>query len=122
MALLLGLLAKTSELLLRPFGFRKFINLSFSSIFGYLVHMSVDSSETIVSEMSMLCEDFKDVLLPLPPEEDDGMLIGSVVNGDLYMLRAAHTVLFSSPPCRRPTVSLENVMPQCPKTAGKVGF
>ena len=58
LALLLGLLAKTSELLLRPFGFRKFINLSFSSIFGYLVHMSVDSSETIVSEMSMPCEDF----------------------------------------------------------------
>lgn len=56
-ALLLGLLAKTSELLLRPFGFRKFIYLSFSSIFGYLVHMSVDSSEAIVSEMSMPCED-----------------------------------------------------------------
>ena len=64
-----------------------------------------------------MSENNKDVLLPLPPEEDDGMLIGSVVNGDLYMLRAAHTVLFSSPPCRRPTVSLENVMPQCPKTA-----
>ena len=64
-----------------------------------------------------MSENNEDVLLPLPPEEDDGMLIGSVVNGDLYMLRAAHTVLFSSPPCRRPTVSLENVMPQCPKTA-----
>ena len=64
-----------------------------------------------------MSENNKDVLLPLPPEEDDGMLIGSVVNGDLYMLRAAHTVLFSSPPCRRPTVSLENVMPQRPKTA-----
>ena len=64
-----------------------------------------------------MSENNEDVLLPLPPEEDDGMLIGSVVNGDLYMLRAAHTVLFSSPPCRRPTVSLENVMPQRPKTA-----
>ena len=64
-----------------------------------------------------MSENNKDVLLPLPPEEDDGMLIGSVANGDLYMLRAAHTVLFSSPPCRRPTVSLENVMPQRPKTA-----
>lgn len=59
-----------------------------------------------------MSENNKDVLLPLPPEEDDGMLIGSVVNGDLYMLRAAHTVLFSSPPCRRPTVSLENVIRQ----------
>ena len=66
---------------------------------------------------TLLSENNKDVLLPLPPEEDDGMLIGSVVNGDLYMLRAAHTVLFSSPPCRKPTVSLENVMPQRPKTA-----
>lgn len=64
-----------------------------------------------------MSENNEDVLLPLPPEEDDGMLIGSVANGDLYMLRAAHTVLFSSPPCRRPTVSLENVMPQRPKTA-----
>lgn len=33
-----------------------------------------------------MSENNKDVLLPLPPEEDDGMLIGSVVNGDLYML------------------------------------
>ena len=66
---------------------------------------------------TLLSENNKDVLLPLPPEDDDGMLIGSVVNGDLYMLRAAHTVLFSSPPCRQPTVSLENVMPQHPKTA-----
>ena len=65
-----------------------------------------------------MSENNKDVLLPLPSDEDDGMLIGSVVNGDLYMLRVYILyMLFSSPPCRRPTVSLENVMPQRPKTA-----
>ena len=40
-----------------------------------------------------MSENNKDVLLPLPPEEDDGMLIGSVVNGDLYKLILLRLVL-----------------------------
>ena len=41
-----------------------------------------------------MSENNKDVLLPLPSDEDDGMLIGSIVIGDLYMLRVYILYMF----------------------------